>query len=506
MTKNNNSTDQKGGAENFYITTTLPYVNSDPHIGFAMEIIQADIVARYKKLSGFNIFFNTGTDEHGVKIFEKAMSSQIPTQEYVDKYAERFKQLKERLNLSYTNFIRTTDPHHIVAAQTFWKKCFENGDIYKGEYEIKYCIGCELEKHDSELTDGKCPIHPNLELQIRKEDNYLFRQSKYQKQLLDFYEANPKFVVPEGRFNEIKSFVTAELRDFSISRLKEKMPWGIPVPGDEDHVMYVWFDALVNYISTLGWPNGGEMGEGANEDNDGDNFAKFWPGVQVAGKDNLRQQSAMWQTMLMSAGLQPSKQIFIHGFINSGGQKMSKSLGNVINPFDITDEYGIDALRYFIAREFSPYEDSDFTIERFKEAYNANLANGIGNLTSRILKMATSYDVDFDSVLAEVANPHVKREIFDSMADDIEDFNFSSAANKIWQKIGELDTSIQEKEPFKKIKVDKEGAIKDVENMLVELYKIAFALGPFLPDTSSKIIELIESKTFPEAPLFARKD
>lgn len=493
-------------SKNFYITTTLPYVNSDPHIGFAMEIIQADIVARYKRLSGFNIFFNTGTDEHGVKIFEKAMSSKIPTQEYVDKYAERFKQLKERLNLSYTNFIRTTDKNHIEAAQTFWKKCFENGDIYKGEYEIKYCIGCELEKHDSELTDGKCPIHPNLELQIRKEENYLFRQSKYQQQLLDFYEANPKFVIPEGRFNEIKSFVKAELRDFSISRLKEKMPWGISVPGDEEHVMYVWFDALVNYISTLGWPN--EVGDNGGA---ADNFSAFWPGVQVAGKDNLRQQSAMWQTMLMSASLPPSKQIFIHGFVNSGGQKMSKSLGNVINPFDITDEYGIDALRYFIAREFSPYEDSDFTIERFKEAYNANLANGIGNITSRILKMATSYEVDFDSVLAEVsreseAGKSVKTEIFDSLASDIDDFNFAAASNKIWQKIAELDTSIQEKAPFKKIKVDKEGAIKDVENMLVELYKIAYALGPFLPDTSAKIIDLIESKTFPEVPLFARKD
>lgn len=499
--------------KNFYITTTLPYVNSDPHIGFAMEIIQADIVARYKRLSGYNVFFNTGTDEHGVKIFEKAMSSQIPTQQYVDQYAERFKELKERLNLSYTNFIRTTDPHHIKAAQEFWKRCFENGDIYKGEYEIKYCIGCELEKHDSELVDGKCPIHPNLELQIRKEENYLFRQSKYQQQLLDFYEANPKFVIPEGRFNEIKSFVKAELRDFSISRLKEKMPWGIPVPGDDDHVMYVWFDALVNYISTLGWPNDGAVGDEGEEGDAGAggnigsrNFAKFWPGVQVAGKDNLRQQSAMWQAMLMSAGISPSKQIFIHGFVNSGGQKMSKSLGNVINPLEITGEYGIDALRYFIAREFSPYEDSDFTIERFKEAYNANLANGIGNLTSRILKMATSYEVDFDSVLATVGDNKTKSEIFDSLADDIDEFNFSSASNKIWQKIAELDTSIQEKEPFKKIKVDKEGAIKDVENMLIELYKIAYALGPFLPETSEKIIKLIESNTFPETPLFVRKD
>ncbi len=475
--------------KNFYITTTIPYVNADPHIGTALEFIQADIVARYKTLAGYNVIFNTGTDEHGAKIFEKANEAGQSPQEYADSFVDRFKSLKGKLNLSTTNFIRTTDPHHVEAAKKFWTLCFDNGDIYKKEYEKKYCVGCELEKQESELDEkGKCPIHPTYEIQFVKEENYHFRQSKYQQQLLDFYEKNPGFVIPESRFNEIKTFVKTELRDFSISRLKEKMPWGVDVPGDSEHVMYVWFDAFVNYISTLGWPE------------DEENFKKFWPGTQVAGKDNLRQQSAMWQTMLMSVGLPASKQIFIHGFINSGGQKMSKSLGNVINPFDITQEYGIDALRYFIAREFSPYEDGDFTMERFKEAYNASLANGIGNLTSRILKMAISYEVSFDGVAEG------KTEIFDSLGGDIDAFNFVAAANKIWDKIAALDTRIQEKEPFKKIKVDKEGAIKDVEEMVNELYKIAYALGPFLPETSEKIIGLIESKSFPETPLFARKD
>lgn len=482
----------KGNKGAFYITTALPYLNADPHIGHALELVQADIVARYKKIAGFDVVFNTGTDEHGEKIFQKAAENNLSPQEYVDSIVTKFKDLKNGLNLSFTNFIRTTDPNHIEAAKAFWKKCLDNGDIYKGTQEIKYCVGCELEKHESDLVDEKCPIHQNLEIQTIKEENYFFNQSKYQAQLLEMYEKNPEFVVPAGRFNEIKAFVERELRDFSISRIKEKMPWGIPVPGDDDHVMYVWFDALVNYIATLGWPE------------DEENFKKYWPGIQVAGKDNLRQQSAMWQTMLMSAGLPTSKQIFIHGFITSGGQKMSKSLGNVINPFDIIATYGVDAFRYYITREMSPYEDGDFTIERFKEAYNANLANGIGNLTSRIMKMAVSYDVSFEGVENEASA------IFDTLAPDIDAFNFSEAANIVWKHIADLDARIQIEAPFKKIKSEvaseKEAAMESITKMLQTLFQIAYALGPFLPKTSEKIIDLIRNKEFPEESLFARVD
>ncbi|MFC1721155.1 methionine--tRNA ligase, partial [Patescibacteria group bacterium] len=362
--------------KNFYLTTTLPYVNADPHIGFALEIVHADIIARYRRLLGEEVFFNFGTDEHGQKVYQEALKAGKTPQEYVDGYAAKFDELKKALNLSYNNFIRTTDPCHIAAAQEFWKKCDANGDIYKKQYKAKYCVGCELEKTDSELVDGCCPLHPGKELEIREEENYFFKFSKYQDKLLELYKSNPDFVLPDFRFNEIKRFVEGGLQDFSISRLKDKMPWGVPVPGDDEHVMYVWFDALVNYVSAIGWPD------------DMEKFEKWWPVVQVAGKDNLRQQSAMWQAMLMSVDLPTSKQVVIHGFVTSDGKKMSKSVGNVINPFDIVNEYGTDALRYYIAREFSPFEDSDITMEKFNVAYNANLANGIGNLASRIMKMA----------------------------------------------------------------------------------------------------------------------
>ncbi|MFA4831502.1 MAG: methionine--tRNA ligase, partial [Patescibacteria group bacterium] len=293
-------------SKSFYITTTLPYVNAKPHIGFALEIIQADVIARYHRLLGDEVLFNTGTDEHGLKIYRNAQEAGVDTQKYCDENAAQFDALKTALNLSYDKFIRTTDPRHEQAAQEMWRRCEANGDIYKKTYQVKYCVGCELEKTDSELADGRCPIHPNLELELIDEENYFFCFSKYQEQLLKLYADNPDFVIPKNRLEEIKNFAAAGLQDFSISRLKEKMPWGVLVPNDPDQVMYVWFDALTNYISTLGWPVSAPDGVAPGKPND---FERFWPGIQVAGKDNLRQQSAMWQAMLMSAGLEPSKQI-----------------------------------------------------------------------------------------------------------------------------------------------------------------------------------------------------
>jgi methionyl-tRNA synthetase len=475
----------------FYLTTTLPYVNADPHVGFAFELVLADVLVRYKKLTGHEVFFNTGTDEHGIKILRKAEEENLPTQLYVDQYAEKFKELPRALNISEYNFIRTTDAHHKIAAQEFWRKCAQAGDIYKKQYTVKYCVGCELEKTDSELVDGRCPIHPNVEIEYIEEENYFFRFSNYQQKLLDLYEARPNFVVPETRFHEIKTFVEGGLKDFSISRLKEKMPWGVEVPDDADHVMYVWFDALVNYISAIGWPN------------DMQKFQKYWSVdssvVQIAGKDNLRQQSAMWQAMLASAGLPPSKQIIIHGFITSGGQKMSKSLGNVINPMDVINEYGTDALRYFLCRELNTFEDSDFTMERFKEAYNANLANGIGNLTSRIMKMATTHGV-------ELFPDEKEMEYYKSGPNEnLEEFNIQGMADEIWSEIQALDKYVQTTEPFKKIKTDPEEAKQDIYYLVYHLFGIALKLEPFLPETSQKIQDAIKENKMPE-PLFKRID
>ncbi|MEK7110553.1 MAG: methionine--tRNA ligase, partial [Patescibacteria group bacterium] len=342
-----------------YLTTTLPYVNAAPHIGFALEIIRADILVRAWRALGHEVFFNTGTDEHGLKIYQNALEAGKDPRIYADEHAAKFRDLERLLNLDHPTFIRTTDPHHLAAAQEFWRRCAAKGDIYKKNYEVKYCVGCELEKTDSELVAGRCSIHPSREIELIKEENYFFRFSKYQEPLLGLYERYPDFVVPAFRQEEIRQFVSAGLRDFSISRLKAKMPWGVPVPEDETQVMYVWFDALVNYVSTLGWPSVALAKEGKPS-----KFEEFWgtkeapQAVQIAGKDNLRQQAAMWQAMLISAGLPTSRKILVNGFITIGGTKMSKSAGRVIDPERLVAEYGADALRFWVAREANAFEDS----------------------------------------------------------------------------------------------------------------------------------------------------
>lgn len=476
--------------KNFYITTTLPYVNAPPHLGLALEITRADILARYHSILGDEVFFNTGTDEHGLKVYRAAKKEGKDPQAYVDEYAARFDRLKGALNLSYNSFVRTTDSHHVSAAQEFWKRCEENGDIEKKLYEVKYCVGCELEKTDSELIDGCCPLHPTLEIEIINEENYFFKLSNYQEKLLGLYKSNPDFVVPKSRLNEITKFVESGLEDFSISRLKEKMPWGVPVPGDEDHVMYVWFDALVSYISALGWPR------------DKKRFEEFWGtknspnAIQIAGKDNLRQQSAMWQAMLMSAGLPNSKQIYIEGFITSGGQKMSKSLGNVIDPFELVEKYGTDAVRYYLARHIHPFEDSDFTEEKFREVYNAHLANGLGNLVARIMKLAETH-------LEGPITPPDPAPFAREYAGGIETFEFNQATNFIWGRVQGLDRRIAEEQPFVTVRDDLEKGRALIAELLRELYWIYRLLHPFMPATSETIKEAVKSNKMPE-PLFPR--
>ena len=467
--------------EKFYITTTLPYVNSNPHIGFAAEIVRADVLARYQRLLGKEVFFNTGTDEHGLKIFRKAEEQGLTAQQFTDQYAAKFKQLEDTLNLSFNNFIRTTDPDHIKAAQEFWKICDKKGDIYKKNYQVKYCVGCELEKSESELENGRCPLHPNQEVEVIDEENYFFAFSKYQDQLLKLYSKKSDFVIPAHRLNEITKFVESGLQDFSISRLKEKLPWGVEVPGDPDHVMYVWFDALVNYISCLGWPK------------DQQNFEKFWPGVQVAGKDNLRQQSAMWQAMLMSAGLPVSKQVLIFGFINSGGQKMSKSLGNVIDPFELVDKYGTDSVRYFITAGLQAFEDSDFTFERFEQKYNADLANDLGNLVSRVLSMTEKY---FAGQVPKYLVNESKELKFDLKTDWkrfqslLAMYKFDEALEIAWQDIRAANAYIDQQKPWELFSNNDTDTLADVVyNLLETIRQVAWLIYPFLPQTSQKIIE-----------------
>lgn len=467
--------------EKFYITTTLPYVNAEPHAGFAMEIIEADVLARFNRQLGKEVFFNTGTDEHGLKLYRKAGELGMEVQTYVDQQAENFKKLKSVLNISYDNFIRTTDAHHLAVAQEFWRRCEANGDIYTKVYKVKYCVGCELEKTDSELVNGKCPFHPGTELEIIEEENHFFRFSKYGQALLDLYEKNPEFVLPKNRLKEIKNFVTGGLEDFSISRLKEKMPWGIEVPGSGDHVMYVWFDALVNYVSAIGWPT------------DMEKFNSLWPVVQLAGKDNLRQQSAMWQAMLMSAGIETSKQIFINGFITVDGQKMSKSVGNVISPAEMVEKFGIDGTRYLLLSGGNFGEDMDLTWERMTEKYNADLANGLGNLTSRVIKLAQNSQFQISNFQKN------SNEQFSNLVNSLE---LSKALDYIWSFVRQDNKYIEDNKPWELIKSNPEKCAVVIEKLLVDLNFIAELLIPFLPETSAKIKTALETKTI--EPLFQR--
>ena len=470
-------------AKKFYITPTIPYVNAPPHIGFALEIVQADILARYNRLNGKKVFFNAGTDEHGLKIYRKALKENKKPQDYVDEYAKKFDLLKGALNLSYDNFIRTTDAHHKKAAQEFWKLCDKNGDIYKKDYKIKYCVGCELEKTDSELKKGKCLIHPNQDIEIIEEENYFFKFSKYQDKLLKFYEENPDFVVPGFRFKEIKNFIKQELKDFSISRLKSKMPWGVDVPGDPDHVMYVWFDALVNYISAIGWP----------EKKD---FNGFWgtiekpKAIQIAGKDNLRQQSAIWQAMLMSAGLPNSKQILIHGFITKDGKKISKSLGNIVDPIALAKKYGAEAVRYYLLAKIHPFKDSDFTDEKFKEVYNGDLANGLGNLVARIETLIKKTGLNLE--LLEKDKPIDKNKVLDEIKPFIDNYRFDRALEYIWQWIHGLDKWLDQERPWEKTTNEAKKKLGEIivgSEGITSIKEIGLALKPFLPETAKEILK-----------------
>lgn len=476
----------------FYITTTLPYVNAEPHIGFAMEIIRADVIARYKKGQDHDVFFNTGTDEHGAKVHKNAVALSTDPQKYVDGYSEKFREILPVLGISTdVNFIRTTDAHHVKAAQAFWALCKKNGFIYKKNYTVKYCVGCELEKTESELVDGKCELHPSLAIEEISEENYFFKFSEFQKPLLELYAKNPTLVIPDFRFNEIKAFVERGLQDFSISRLKSKMPWGIQVPDDAEHVMYVWFDALVNYISCIGWPD------------DAEKFKEWWIDaenvVQYCGKDNLRQQSAMWQAMLMAAGLPNSRQIIIDGFVTGeGGIKMSKSLGNTVNPIEIVKEYGTDALRHYLLHQVHPFEDSPFTMDKFKESYNAHLANGIGNLVSRVLKMAETNGVTLDEKAAPALDSAKHAELYAS-------YQINRVCDDIWTHIQDTDKFIQEYQPFKTVKTDAEKGKQQISFTLASVWHIAQALEPILPATASTIQTAIKTGKMPEKPLFMRK-
>jgi len=471
----------------FYITTPIYYPNSNLHMGHAYTTTICDILARHNRNIAKEVYFLTGSDENTEKVVRSAKDAGLSTEEYLHNIVSGFKDLFKKLNISYNQFIRTSDEKiHWPGVLEMWRRLELAGDIEKRSYEGLYCVGHEAFITEKELVNGKCPEH-NEEPQLVKEENYFFKLSKYTKQIKDKIESNEFEILPTTRRNEILSLLDRGLEDISFSRPADKMSVGVPVPSDPTQKIYVWGDALTNYISALGFGQDDEL------------YKRFWPAdVQVIGKDILRFHAAIWPGMLLSAGLPLPQKLLVHGFITSKGTKMSKSLGNVIDPKVLIEDYGSEVIRYFLARHVSSFEDSDLTYESFKEAYNANLANGLGNLVSRIMKMA---EVNLDGPVK--VN---KRDLPQDYMIALEEFEIQKATNIIWQRIGEIDAKIQSTSPFKLIKEDKEKALMIMSDLVKELFYVADMLVPFMPETSTKIHEAVRNNKVPESALFARKE
>lgn len=469
----------------FYVTTPIYYANAKPHIGHAYTTIKADVLARWKRLQGQKVFFSTGTDEHGLKIQKKAEEEGKNPQDFVDEISLQFKDFWKTLDISYDAFIRTTDNNHKKIVEKVLDELYKRGAIYKGVHKGLYCLGCEQFLTESQLVDGKCPDH-NQEPQIIEEENYLLKMSAIQEKLVEKIKSDELKISPPVRKNEILNFLSKKLDDISVSRNAQKVSWGIKLPFDQNHTTYVWVDAFLNYLTVLGW--------------DG-NVKKipdfFPPDVQILGKDILRVHATIWPAILLHLKLPLPKEIYAHGHILSNGKKMSKTLGNVIDPLYLIKEYGTDAVRYYLLREITAFDDGDITLEKFKEAYNANLANGLGNLTARIMKMSESY---LESKERATHNEELSEEYKKLM----DSFELSKAMDLIWQKISELDSKIQETQPFKLIKTDEKKAKEILVELVEGLRGVAERLKPFLPQTSEKILTAIKENKMPE-PLFLRK-
>jgi methionyl-tRNA synthetase len=473
----------------FYLTTPIFYPNAKLHLGHAYTTTVSDILVRYHRLRGDKTYFLTGSDENTQKMVDAARKEGKEPLQFLDEIVGKFASLFGELDISYDQFIRTTDQQkHWPGAQLLWQKLQAAGDLYKKEYEGLYCVGHEAFITEKDLVDGKCPDH-GVAPELLKEENYFFRLSKYTEPIKQKILSGELQIVPDTRKNEILSLLEEGLQDISFSRPR-KADWpkglGVPVPGDETQVMYVWCDALSNYITALGYGRA-----------DSALYQEFWPGVHVIGKDILRFHAAIWPGMLLSAGLPLPKTLLVHGFITSGGKKMSKSLGNVIDPEELLTEYGTDAVRYFLARHISPFEDGDITRETFKAAYNADLANGLGNLASRVLTLAQTHlqepvKVEFVPYPKEFTEP-------------MERFEINKAAEYVWQRIGALDQKITETAPFKVVKEDPEKGRAIITELVHELAAIDLMLEPLIPQTSKKIIEAIVANQKPEN-LFPRKD
>ena len=452
----------------FYLSTALPYVNESPHAGFALEIIQADVMARYHRLLGEDVFFLTGTDENSLKNVQVAEKEGISTKKLVDRNAEKFYNLRKALNLSFDDFIRTTEKRHIHGAQELWLACKK--DIYKKKYKGLYCIGCEQFYKESELENGFCPEH-KTKPELLEEENYFFRLSKYQNILREKIEKDKIKIIPETRKNELLSFINSGLQDFCISRLAERgRGWGIPVPGDSAQILWTWYDALSNYINALGYAE------------DSEKFQEFWQKnnnkIHIIGKGIIRFHGIYWLAILLSAKLNLPDTIFVHGYITANGQKMSKSLGNVIDPFELVKKYGTDPVRYYLLREIPSTEDGDFSYEKFEQRYNSDLANGIGNLVARVRVMAEGIGFKNNDLL----DSEIKK-AKENYKKALENFKFNEVLKLIWDLISFCDKYIEKEKPWEK----EDNSLKALGALLLVLDNIADLLNPFLPETAEKI-------------------
>ena len=448
--------------EKFYITTPIYYANSEPHVGSAYTTIAADILARWHRLQGEDVSFLTGTDEHGQKIQEIAEKNNQSPKEFVDKIADKYKKAFKLLNVSNNNFIRTTDKEHEKEVKEILQQIYDQKLIYKGIYEAYYCVGCEQYKNKSELIEGKCPLH-KTEPQIIKEESYMFKLSKFQDKILKLIKTDKYQIIPKKRKNEVVSFIEEGLKDISISRLKSKVSWGIELPFDKEHTCYVWVDAFWNYLTGLKTK---------------DNFDKFWPAdIQLMANDILRVHATIWPALLIALDYYLPKKLFVHGYFTINGQKMSKSLGNVIDPLEIIKKYGTDTLRYYLMRKIVFGDDGDFSELALKEAHNNELANKLGNLVSRVSTLAEKYNLDKTEIIDS-------KQTIEKVSKHLENLELDKALNEIFSFIDKLNEYIQNKKPWetkdKKVLYQLANGIKD----------IAILLSPFMPETAEKIAKI----------------
>jgi methionyl-tRNA synthetase len=462
--------------EKFYISTALPYVNAKPHVGFALELIQADVLARYKRSLGYDVFFLSGTDENGLKITSAAEKAKLSVREFADKNSESFRGLKKALNVSLDDFIRTTENRHVKAVERFWHLCQK--DIYKKKYKGLYCVECEQFLKEKDLVNGLCPEH-KIKPELVEEENYFFKLSRHEDQLRSLIESDDYKIIPESRKNEALAFINQGLEDVCISRsTKRAHGWGIDVPGDKSQKFWCWWDAVINYVSALDYAQ------------DSEKFKDFWlennNKIHCIGKGILTFHALYWPAALLSAGLALPNTLFVHGYITSQGQKMSKSLGNVVSPYELVEKYGTDPVRYFFLREIPPSKDGDFTYEKFEERYSADLAKGLGNLLARVLTLAKNIEPRFDNKGLGEEIQKAKR----SRNELLDDFKFNEALAVIWELVAFCDKYIEKEKPWE----ERDNAKKVIGNCLFALKEIAELLEPFLPYTSKKIVEQLETQ------------